>query len=454
MLLAAFLFSQTPGQLFSQERIIPGSVKDSVRCAENNSVTYCLYLPSGYSPDKAWAVIYFFDAAARGALPVELYKNIAETRGYILVASDNSKNDLPWDKVFEIARLTMNDAEDNFRIDPARRFTSGFSGGSRVAAHLAINGNIKGVIGCGAGFPVIKPFPDTLPEFFYAGLVGSQDMNYVEMFELEDMLNEYHIKNVLYTGQFRHAWPPEEIFLSAVEWMDLQMMKECIIPEDPEFIKYLWEKQKASGDRSLAEGDILEASRAYGYLVKDFPDIKKTVEIQIKLDSLCQTKNYQKDLKMWKDLREEEKRTMDMLAFNFEKSANSLSFTDSIQRNWIDRVQRLKRQEKKKNRSKALHASRLLSLISYFCYIYGNEFETSDQHEKTIFFYQLASLIYPESQYYLFMYARACAMNNDNGRALKILKTYISLGYDKGYIETDSAFERLIQSRRYHTLFE
>ena len=50
-----------------------GEVIDSVYCSHDKSQSYALYLPSGYSPDKSWPGVYFFEPAARGRLPLDMY---------------------------------------------------------------------------------------------------------------------------------------------------------------------------------------------------------------------------------------------------------------------------------------------------------------------------------------------------------------------------------------------
>ena len=59
--------------------------------------SYALYLPSAYSGDRRWPIIYCFDPGARGPVPVRLFR-AAEKYGYILVCSNNSHNG-PWEPI-------------------------------------------------------------------------------------------------------------------------------------------------------------------------------------------------------------------------------------------------------------------------------------------------------------------------------------------------------------------
>ncbi len=59
-------------------------------------MSYALYLPTTYAPAKAWPIIYFFDPGGRGRRPVELYKDVAEKYGFVIVGSEQlSRNFSP-----------------------------------------------------------------------------------------------------------------------------------------------------------------------------------------------------------------------------------------------------------------------------------------------------------------------------------------------------------------------
>ncbi|HKQ93218.1 MAG TPA: hypothetical protein VJZ77_21330, partial [Blastocatellia bacterium] len=69
-----------------------GKIIERVVCLKDAGQSYALYLPSNYTTDRRWPVIYAFDPAARGLRPVERFKDAAEKYGYIIVGSNNSRN--------------------------------------------------------------------------------------------------------------------------------------------------------------------------------------------------------------------------------------------------------------------------------------------------------------------------------------------------------------------------
>ena len=80
--------AQTPTRATQPGVVLPHEV-----CATQPDQSYALYLPSTYTPAKRWPTIYAFDPLARGSVPLEFMKDAAERYGFILVGSNNSRND-------------------------------------------------------------------------------------------------------------------------------------------------------------------------------------------------------------------------------------------------------------------------------------------------------------------------------------------------------------------------
>ena len=79
--------SESHLSLFTRGRLI-----EDLKCAADPSQGYALYLPSNYSPERAWSLILAFDPRDRGSAPVERFQAAAETYGYIVAGSNNSRS--------------------------------------------------------------------------------------------------------------------------------------------------------------------------------------------------------------------------------------------------------------------------------------------------------------------------------------------------------------------------
>src|ERR1700730_1686534 len=159
----------------AQQILQPGSILPKVATLQNAEQTYALYLPSNYAPGKRWPIIYAFDPAARGRVPVELMKDSAEKYGYIVAGSNNSRNGSG--KIqSEAVRAIFQDTGARLSIDERRIYFAGFSGGARLSAELAQHcACAAGVILSGAGFqPASQKAHNSFAVF---AAIGSFDFN-------------------------------------------------------------------------------------------------------------------------------------------------------------------------------------------------------------------------------------------------------------------------------------
>jgi|SRR5579871_684782 len=208
-----------------------GQIIDSLKCLADASQSYALYLPSNYSPDRKWNVILAFDPGGRGRRPVERYQAAAEKYGYILAGSNNSRNG-PWDVSLSASQAMWADVAKRFSINPQRVYTAGHSGGSRVAMRIALDNprKIAGVFAHSAAFP---DEPQTSLGFPVFGTAGTEDFNYLEMREFDNYVTSAH-RVVIFEGG--HSWPPGDLAVAAVEWMEVQAMKSGKRPQDKQLM--------------------------------------------------------------------------------------------------------------------------------------------------------------------------------------------------------------------------
>ena len=195
-----------------------GVLNNKVLCTNDTNLSYAAYLPTNYDPANKYPVIFFYDAHANGYLPVSKYKDLAEKYGYILIGSNNSKNEVDWNTINNISQNMMNDAESRLSIDKSKIYTSGISGGAKVAGIIcALSPDIKGSIGCAAAFPLTAETSSR--NFDYIGFAGNEDFNMVGMKELDRNLGEKGMNHKLVIYDGKHEWPPADIYEEAFKWL-------------------------------------------------------------------------------------------------------------------------------------------------------------------------------------------------------------------------------------------
>ena len=218
----------------------PGVVHARVSPLGDPSRGYALFLPASYTPDRKWPVLFAFDPMARGELPVELVRGVAESHGYIVAGSLDARNG-PMAPQVDAARIMMQDVAARLSIDPARVYVTGFSGAARLAVMLATlcKSCITGVLAHGAGYPPgVEPARDTA--FDYFGTVGDADFNYAEAVRLHEQLDGLGIPNRLRIFEGPHGWAPPEVWEQAFDWLELRAMQRGLRAKDDGFVSAQW----------------------------------------------------------------------------------------------------------------------------------------------------------------------------------------------------------------------
>ena len=175
-----------PSQATQQTNAIPkNQIVKKLECLNDSSQSYALYLPSNYTPDRKWPILYALDPGVRGKTPVERFKEAAEKYGWILAGSNNSRNG-PWRRAADAWSAMTKDTQQRFSIDDDRVYATGFSGGARVALQIAqlCQDCLAGVIASGAGFPAGLA-PSTSMHFLFFGTTGIDDFNFSELRSLD-----------------------------------------------------------------------------------------------------------------------------------------------------------------------------------------------------------------------------------------------------------------------------
>lgn len=189
------------------------SLQATIKNLQQNK-PFTLHIPSGYDEEEQIPVIFIFDPHARGRLAVNKYSDLADEFGFLLVGSNQSRNNQPIEDGLKYYREMKSGIGNRVEIDPGRIYTMGFSGGARVAVSIAIQEKeVQAVIGCGAGFPAIQRMPS--PDFYYFGLVGYEDFNMGELINNDRVLSRSGFDNELAIFDGGHDWPTENVMREA-----------------------------------------------------------------------------------------------------------------------------------------------------------------------------------------------------------------------------------------------
>ena len=266
-------------------KLIPSGQIVDVTCAADSTQSYALYLPSTYASAKQWPIIYFFDPGGRGRRPVELYKDLAEKYGFVLAASNNSKN-FASDESKSVNAIWQ-DTHLRFALDAHLTYVSGFSGGARVAGLMALTCQqcqIAGVIAHGAGYPT--NWAESKDRLLYFFAVGNQDFNWAEVMTVRRQREDEGLAYRVLVFPGPHLWAPAAVMQDAIEWLMLKAMQTGARPPDPALIDRRFHSTQEEAEVAETKGDAVAQLAVYRSLVSDFAGLRNVSEYENKLAAL------------------------------------------------------------------------------------------------------------------------------------------------------------------------
>jgi predicted esterase len=421
----------------------PGSIGD-VQCALDATLSYSLYLPKAYAATKAWPIIYFFDPGGRGRRPLDLYQEIAETYGFILAGSNNSRN-FSSDQSKSVNAIWQ-DTHVRLALDAHRVYSSGFSGGARVAGAMALGCpqcQIAGVIANGAGYPSNRSGGGDKLLYFFA--VGNQDFNWPEVMnvrrEREDQGLSYRVR--VFEGT--HQWSPAPVMEDAMQWLNLRAMQNGSLPQDQAFIDKFFQQRKSEASDAEQKKDALAELDAYRSLVSDFAGLRDTSGVSRKLEALKQSDGLKAALKSERDQIEEQfALERDIAAKLRDYERGSVADPNTLRTQILQAISGLKDQAAHaKNESKRLVSGRAIEDLWVEGIENGQQELEAKHFDRAEACFELMSQVKSEPWPSLLL-ARTHLAWGKKKQAIRDLKESVKRGYkDADAIESDSEFQTL-----------
>ncbi len=412
-----------------------GQLIDSIVCQNQSSQNFALYLPTYYSPARKFPCIYFFDAHARGALPIRLYKDLAEKYGYVLIGSNTSKNGLAWPVTNDAVQALMDDTRKRMNIDPARIYTSGFSGGARVASSVAImDGGVAGVIGCAAGFPGSNN--DFQNKFDYFGMVGDYDFNMSDMEKLDAALAQNAFTHQVLTFKGKHEWAPASDFQTALLWMMANAMKENKQAKNDAIIQSLKSDYEKRILAAKSSADLVKAYELLDGAVRLLNGLTDISSFKKQLNEFSASSNFKNAVTLRTQLQQKEMSQQQELAQQF--SAHDESW-------WKVKIAELQQKiHHAKTQQESNMNSRLLNFLGLIAYLNTNHAINSGDLERVESFLRIFKMADPQNPDCSYLAAVYYMKKGNPQQAIMSLNDAAALAYtDVSQLVTDPAFSSL-----------
>jgi predicted esterase len=270
-----------------------GKIINPVFCQADVNQSYALYIPANNNK-KSSPVVYFFDPHGEGALPLEKYKALADSFHYILIGSNNSKNENDWNDAEKIWNTLSNDSQNRLPIDKNRIYTCGFSGGAKVATFIALqHSDVKGVIANGAGLPDILNAGNF--NFSFTAIAGKGDMNMTDLVSINNSLNKTNTTHRIIFFDGIHEWAPENTMNKAFTAIKGDAMRQKLIPKDVTFLHQIVIENKKEFNEQTKTNHFFKADEICNFSISILEGLTDEVKwFKEKKDSLANNPVYQK----------------------------------------------------------------------------------------------------------------------------------------------------------------
>ncbi len=455
----------------SESKQLPeaGVVHKKVICSGNQDLSYALYIPwatvasatpktgtatppapsqtgRGADGKVLFPVMIAFDPHGDGVLPLTKYKDLAEKYGYILIGSNDSQNGQAGEVTDGIIRGLLAEIHTVYPIDTNRIYVAGFSGGSRVAAMAAMSHKeVKGVIGCGAGFPGGNQPP--LYKFDYFGIAGTADFNMNEMLQLDGVLTQLGMRHFIATFPGPHAWPTSSVMEEGFQWLTLNAMRDGTLQRDDAVIAAIMGGFDARIARLKSENYLVSAAERCREAIEFAGGFIPTDHFIQELKSIEQLPEYNKQVVYHTNILKKEE--------DEQKSLMNAIFSQD-EAWWKKRIEAMdSRHMRGLNPEDTLMNARLKAFLSLMCYSNASGAIRQRNREvanTVINIYELADPPNPEPNY---MRAVVLLQRYDTTAAIRQLDIAIGKGFsDKNRMIQQSEFQMIKNSPAWFDLLQ
>lgn len=220
--LLLFLF---PLLLLSQNiSLVKGGITENIVVNDSLDETMSIYLPTNFEIDKKWPVVFVFDLQGNGKQVLSVFRSAAEQEGYILATSNSTSDTLSLTANILISERMLAVANTLLPLARDRIYTAGYYGAARFASIMPnfIKG-INGVISCGAPVGNLEILSAKNP-FYFVGIVGREDYNFIDMMESREMLDRLKFPNRLLLFDGGCQWPESSYLVDALQTLSFSAM--------------------------------------------------------------------------------------------------------------------------------------------------------------------------------------------------------------------------------------
>jgi hypothetical protein len=245
------LFLLFPLQLlFAQDLSLrKGAAVDSLPISDSISESFAMYLPSNYSDDKNWPIVFVFDPQGRGINSARLFSQAANEQGYLIAASNNISEKDSLVTNLEIASRLLEKVLVSFPIDEKRVYSAGLEEGALVASALSIvYPKMKGILIVEDVWINKEFLAQNIKKQTIVGFAGYKSDSYNNFNESFNLFKILDYKNFIYNYDNEGMWPSAKLISHGLGTFTLQAVLDGDQSRDTDLIDNLYEAELATAE--------------------------------------------------------------------------------------------------------------------------------------------------------------------------------------------------------------
>ncbi|WP_240793804.1 hypothetical protein [Antarcticibacterium arcticum] len=413
-----------------------GVVIDTLSINDSIAETYSIYLPTTFTTQQRWPVIFVFDPNGRGNRAAQLFRQAAEAQGYIIAASNDIKENETLLNNVKIATRLMNTVFNYFPIDNKMVYTSGFAEGARVASVMpTVFPVVQGVLAIGDSW-VNVDYINKNAKFSFLGMAGYKDAKYHTVMETARFLESAKLQSNFYPFDGGKEWPSAEVLNNAIGNLTLNAMAKGFRAKDSVLIESLYTEELETAE-SLRRGmQFFKAHELLSLMERKYAVHGKSSLIKEKLKDLGKERLYKNQRRDYSNAAAREADLMERYYYFLNEDVISANFENLGW--WSQQIKELKDLQASNNIADAEMAFRLEGLLQDLAKSFFRELQEAKAAIDPLIFTAILQTIFekenPEG------YKNIISLSSQDGDYYTAL-LYLEDLLKTGYKDMDSLYE-------------
>ena len=429
-----------------EQTLLRGAVTETTVTNDSLDISYSIYLPQNYDPEKLAKALFVFDPEGEGTKAARLFASGLQGEDFVIVSNNHPMSSTidSLDANADNALLIVRDVFRKIAVDKYRVYFSGLKGGAKTASALSYLFKSSANLLLIDDMYFANRFANQAQRNLAIGVIGKASPNFYPMEDYFYMLKAYGKNNELYTYDDTSEWPSAALLGTLVKRLDhLNVEHYNLKVEDS-----VWQRQ-ASVDLNTVQGLINDGQLVVAYdLVRD---LKGDYRGEVDLDpirevqrSLRRSDAYKQAKCLSRKDEVQEGLLLDDISYFLEEDLALGNFKNLGY--WDDRILQFKTAAQ--NPAKPIEqkvARRMLGYIDYTVkdFLALNRVALYDQR---IFANVLKTILDPDDYYAYLDIISLAAQDEDENTAFFYLEELLKQGYtdyDKLYDIPDTEFVKI-----------